>query len=58
VEIPVTDGKTLAEAYRDAEVLERTDRGMKVVFRARVPVATLGRWRERQGVVVQHVESE
>ncbi|MBT8479642.1 MAG: GTPase HflX [Gemmatimonadetes bacterium] len=57
VEIPVTDGKTLAEIYRAAEVLDRTDREMRVVFRARVPVATLGRWRRRPGVVVQHLES-
>ncbi len=58
VEIPVTDGKTLAEIYRGAEVLDRTDQDMKVVFRARVPAATLGRWRGRPGVVIHPLESE
>jgi len=58
VEIPVTDGKTLAEVYSGAEVLERSDRDMTVVLRARVPVATLGRWRGRPDVLVQHLDSE
>jgi len=58
VEIPVTDGRTLAEVYRGAEVLERSDRGMTVVLRARVPVATLGRWRGQPGVSVQLLDSE
>ena len=58
VEIPVTDGKTLAEAYSGAEVMERSDRGMKVVLRARVPVAMLGRWRGISGVTVEPLETE
>lgn len=58
IEIPVTDGKTLAEAYRNAEVLDRTDRDMSVVLRARVPVATLGRWRRKPGVVVRRANSD
>ena len=58
VEIPVTDGRTLAEVYRGAEVLERSDRDMTVVLRARVPVATLGRWRGKPGVSVQYVDSQ
>ncbi|MGB5528063.1 MAG: hypothetical protein WBN79_14445, partial [Gemmatimonadota bacterium] len=58
LEIPVTDGKTLSQVYQDAEVLERMDRDMKVVLRARVPVATLGRWRRNPGVVVQYRDSE
>lgn len=58
VEIPVTDGRTLAEVYRGAEVLERSDRDMTVVLRARVPVATLGRWRGKPGVSVQYLDSE
>lgn len=58
VEIPVTDGKTIAEAYREAEVLERTDRDMSVLLRARVPVATLGRWRRTAGLVVRHLDPE
>jgi GTP-binding protein HflX len=58
VEIPVTDGRTLAEVYQDAEVLGRTDGDQSVVLRARVPVATLGRWRGRPGVLVQVMDQE
>ena len=58
VEIPVTDGKTLAEAYQGAEVIERNDRDMLVVLRARVPLAMLGRWQGKPGVTVRHLESE
>ena len=58
VEIPVTDGKMLAEAYQGAEVIERNDRDMLVVLRARVPLAILGRWQGRPGVTVRHLEAE
>ena len=58
VEIPVTDGRTLAEVYRGAEVLERSDRDMTVVLRVRVPAATLGRWRSQPGMSVQYLDSE
>ncbi len=58
IEIPVTDGKTLAEAYRSGEILERTDGDRSVVLRARVPVATLGRWRGVPEVVVRYLDSE
>lgn len=58
LEIPVTDGKSVSEAYQDAEILERADQDMKVILRARVPVAVLGRWRRKPGVVVQVLESE
>jgi GTP-binding protein HflX len=58
VEIPVTDGRTLAEVYRGAEVLERSDRDMRVVLRVRVPAATLGRWRSQPGMSVQYLDSE
>jgi GTP-binding protein HflX len=40
-------GGLLAEVYREAEVLEREDRGSEIVLRARVPAATLGRLRSR-----------
>jgi GTP-binding protein HflX len=58
VEIPVADGRTLAEVYRGAEILERTDRDMMVVLRARVPVSTLGRWRGKPGVLVRYLDSD
>jgi len=56
LELPVTDGKTLAEAYREAEVLERTDDRLTVQLTVRVPVAILGRWRKRPGVRVRRID--
>jgi GTP-binding protein HflX len=58
VEIPVADGRTLADAYRAAEVLAREDRGLTVLLHARVPAATLGRWRSRPGVIVRRPDGE
>lgn len=58
VSIPVTDGQTLAEAYREAEVLHRSEVNLEVRLTARVPVPLLGRWRVRPGVRVHPVESE
>ena len=58
IEIPVTDGRTLAEAYQDAEVLGREDGETSVVLRVRAPVTTLGRWRGRAGVLVQLLDQE
>jgi len=58
LEIPVTDGRTLAEAYREAEILERREEELTVELTARVPVAILGRWRNRPGVRVQHLDPD
>ena len=55
LEVPVTDGKTLAEAYREAEVLERREEQLTVELTVRVPMAILGRWRNRPGVRVQRL---
>jgi GTP-binding protein HflX len=55
VSVPITDGRTLAEAYREAEVLGRTETESAVVLTARVPVDVLGRWRRIQGVTVEPV---
>jgi GTP-binding protein HflX len=52
IAVPVTDGRTLAEAYREAEVLDRREDGTEVVLTARVPVAMIGRWRSIPGVRV------
>lgn len=52
VSVPVTDGRTIAEAYREAEVLEREETDSVVVLTARVPVDVLGRWRQTSGVRV------
>lgn len=53
VSIPITDGRTLAEAYREADVFGRVETDSAVVLRARVPVEVLGRWRRTQGVTVR-----
>jgi GTPase len=45
--IPVTDGKLLAELYRDGEVLEQRGEDSEMVVRARVDMRLLGRLRER-----------
>ena len=52
VELPVTDGKTLAALYREGEVLSRTqvDGAVKVV--ARVPASLAGRLASAGGVRV------
>jgi GTP-binding protein HflX len=52
VSVPVTDGRTIAEAYREAEVLEREETDSVVVLTARVPADVLGRWRQTSGVRV------
>ncbi len=52
IAVPVSDGRTLAEAYREAEVLERRDTSSEVVLTARAPLALIGRWRSVPGVRV------
>ena len=47
-----SDGRTLAEAYREGEVLERLDNGGTIVLTARIPEALLGRWNARDGIEV------
>ena len=56
VEIPVTNGKALAEAYEETEILDRTDGETAVTLRARVPTEILGRWRGSPDVKVTEVE--
>ncbi|UCG76254.1 MAG: GTPase HflX [Gemmatimonadota bacterium] len=47
------DGGTLAEVYREGEVLERRQNGSRIELTARVPVAVVGRWRRKRGVEVR-----
>jgi GTPase len=47
VVLPASDGKTLAELYREGEVLERADEGSSVTLRLRLPAPALGRLRGR-----------
>jgi GTP-binding protein HflX len=56
LEIPVTDGRTLAEAYREGEVLDRTETERTVILTARVPAPVLGRWRRKPGVTVERLD--
>lgn len=57
VSIPVTDGRTLAEAYREGEVLEKNMVAGRIVLTARVPPALAGRWRETDGVEVERADA-
>jgi GTP-binding protein HflX len=52
VMIPSADGEALASIYREGEVLRREQRGATIDLVARVPHATLGRLRRREGIVV------
>jgi GTP-binding protein HflX len=57
VTFPAGDGATLAEAYREGEVLERTFESGRVVLTARVPPAVAGRWRGTSGLVVERADA-
>jgi GTP-binding protein HflX len=52
LEIPYADGEALATVYREGEVLERDEHDGRIGLRARLPLATLGRLRNRSGIVV------
>jgi GTPase len=53
VEIPYSDGEAIATVYREGEVLSvEEDSGAHIALVARLPLATLGRLRGRDGVVV------
>jgi GTPase len=51
LEIPSSDGVSLATVYREGEVLRREDNGARIDVVARLPLATLGRLRQR-GILV------
>ena len=55
VHISSSDGETVAEVYREAEVLARTDEDSTVSLTARVPAPLLGRLATRSGVRVEGV---
>ncbi len=57
VSIPAADGRTLAEAYREGEVLTREFVSGRVVLTARVPTAVAGRWRATTGVEVERADA-
>ncbi|MBA4159517.1 MAG: GTPase HflX [Gemmatimonadetes bacterium] len=47
IRLPASQGATMAEIYREGEVLNREDEGAVVHLRARLPAAVLGRLRQR-----------
>jgi 50S ribosomal subunit-associated GTPase HflX len=51
--IPVSDGKTLAQAYRESEVLDRRDTETEVILTARATRALIGSWDQQPGVSVR-----
>ena len=53
VQIPYADGEALATVYREGEVLRRDEDGGSIGILARLPRATLGRLRNRSGIVVK-----
>jgi GTP-binding protein HflX len=53
VQIPYADGEALATVYREGEVLRRDEEGGSIGILARLPRATLGRLRNRSGIVVK-----
>jgi GTPase len=54
LEIPYSDGEAIATVYREGEVLNVTeDGGGSIALEARLPLATLGRLRARDGIVVR-----
>jgi GTP-binding protein HflX len=55
VRVPVVDGETIAQLYREGEVVERVDNQVDVEIIARVPVALLGRLSQREGITVEEV---
>jgi GTPase len=53
ISVPSSNGGILAEIYREGEVLARDDDGGRVVVRARLPAAALGRLRQTPEVEVR-----
>lgn len=55
VSVPISDGRMLAEVYREADILGRMETDSVVVLRARASEEVLGRWRRMPGVTVKGV---
>jgi GTP-binding protein HflX len=55
--LPVSDGRTLAEAYEAGEVLTREQNGTEIVITARVPEAVVGRWEGRTDLHVHRQDA-
>ncbi len=57
ISFPAADGRTLAEAYQEGEVLQREMAEGRIVLTARVPEATVGRWRAQDGIEVSRADA-
>ncbi len=57
VSIPAADGRLLAEAYREGEVLGREMTNGRIVLTARIPEALLGRWQGQEGIEVSRQDA-
>jgi GTP-binding protein HflX len=55
--LPAADGRTLAEAYREGEVLDQRQDGTDIIVTARVPEALLGRWESQENLRVKRREA-
>ncbi|MBW3534985.1 MAG: GTPase HflX [Gemmatimonadetes bacterium] len=53
--IPARDGQTLAQLYREGEVLSREDQGSGIDLTVRIPSALLGKLRQREGLDILEV---
>ncbi|MBK5098015.1 MAG: hypothetical protein JJE01_09535 [Gemmatimonadetes bacterium] len=49
----MSDGKTLAQAYRESEVLNRRDTDTEVVLTTRATRALIGAWEQQPGIEVR-----
>jgi GTP-binding protein HflX len=56
VRVPVADGESLAQLYREAEVLGRVDDDAAVTLEVRAPAASLARLAARPGVGVEEAD--
>jgi GTP-binding protein HflX len=57
VSFPAADGRTLAEAYREGEVVHREMAEGRIVLTARVPEAVVGRWKLQEGIEVSREDA-
>ena len=56
LDLPASDGSRLAEVYRTAEVIERTDEADRVHLKVRMPEDVLGRAHGWEGVSIQPLD--
>ena len=50
--LPATEGRVLAEIYREGEVLSREERGDRIYLRVRLRAEVLNRLEYREGISI------